>query len=123
MTGLIQKSGYIKPGNGSGHYAQYIATREGVELLEAPRTGGYLEYMAERPRSHGLFSANGPADLEKSMAEINGHAGPVWTFIYSLKREDAARLGYENGESWRRLLLAHQIELAAAMKIPPSSFR
>jgi len=57
------------------------------------------------------------------MEEINAHAGPVWTFIYSLKREDAARLGYENGESWRRLLLAHQTELAAAMKIPPSSFR
>ena len=57
------------------------------------------------------------------MEEINAYAGPVWTFIYSLKREDAARLGYENGESWRRLLLAHQTELAAAMKIPPSSFR
>ena len=34
MPGLIQKSGYIKPGSGSGHYAEYIATREGVELLD-----------------------------------------------------------------------------------------
>ena len=127
MPGLIQKSGYIKPGNGGGHYAEYIATREGVELIEAPRPshdgGGYLEYMAQRPRSHGLFSADGPADLEKTMEEINGHAGPVWTFVYSLKREDAHRLGYETSESWRRLLLAHQTELATAMKIPPSSFR
>ena len=127
MPGLIQKSGYIKPGNGGGHYAEYIATREGVELIEAPPPshdgGGYLEYMAERPRSHGLFSADGPADLEKTMEEINGHTGPVWTFVYSLKREDAHRLGYENGESWRRLLLAHQAELATAMKIPPSNFR
>ena len=122
MKGLIQKSGYIKPGSGGGHYAEYIATRDGVEVTE-PAAGGYLEYMAERPRSHGLFSADGPADLEQTMEEINAHAGPVWTFIYSLKREDAARLGYENGESWRRLLLAHQTELAAAMKIPPSSFR
>ena len=85
--------------------------------------GGYLEYMAERPRSHGLFSADGPANLEKTMEEINGHTGPVWTFVYSLKREDAHRLGYENSESWRRLLLAHQTELATAMKIPPSNFR
>ena len=123
MKGLIQKSGYIKPGNGGGHYAEYIATRDGVELMEPTAGGGYLEYIAERPRSHGLFSASGAADLEQTMEEINAHAGPVWTFIYSLKREDAARLGYENGESWRRLLLAHQIELAAAMKIPPSSFR
>ena len=126
MTGLNQKSGYIKPGNGGGHYAEYIATREGVELAEAPQPshqgGGYLDYMAQRPRSHGLFSADGPADLENTMAEINAHTGPVWTFVYSLKREDAHRLGYENSESWRKLLLAHQAELATAMKITPSSF-
>ena len=112
MKGLIQKSGYIKPGNGGGHYAEYIATRDGVELMEPTAGGGYLEYIAERPRSHGLFSADGSTDLEQTMEEISAHAGPVWTFIYSLKREDAARLGYENGESWRRLLLAHQTELA-----------
>ena len=123
MKGLIQKSGYIKPGSGGGHYAEYIATRDGVELMEPTAGGGYLEYIAERPRSHGLFSASGGADLEQTMEEIDAHAGPVWTFIYSLKRKDAARLGYENGESWRRLLLAHQTELATAMKIPPSSFR
>ena len=127
MIGLIQKSGYIRPGNGGGHYAEYIATREGVELIEAPHPthdgGGYLEYMAERPRSHGLFSADSPADLEKTMEEINGHTGLVWTFVYSLKREDAHRLGYENSESWRKLLLAHQIELAQAMKISPKNFR
>lgn len=127
MPGLIQKSGFIKSGAGGGHYAEYIATREGVELIEVPHPthdgGGYLEYMAERPRSHGLFSADSPADLEKTMEEINGHTGLVWTFVYSLKREDAHRLGYENSESWRKLLLAHQIELAQAMKISPKNFR
>ena len=127
MTGLIQKSGYIRPGTGGGHYAEYIATREGVELLEAPHPShegsGYLEYMAQRPRSHGLFSADGPADLEKTVEEISGHDGPVWTFIWSLRREDAARLGYETSESWRKLLLAHQTELAQAMKISPGNFR
>ena len=122
MNGLIQKSGYIRSGSGGGHYAEYIATRDGAEMIE-PAASGYLEYMAERPRSHGLFSGDGVASLEQTMEEINAHAGPVWTFVYSLKREDAARLGYENGESWRRLLLAHQTELATAMKIPPSSFR
>lgn len=110
MPGLIQKSGYIKAGRAAVNYARYIATREGVELTETPppphEGGGYLAYMARRPRSHSLFSAGGPADLEKTMEEVNRHEGPVWTFIYSLKREDAARLGYENGESWRRLLLS-----------------
>ena len=57
------------------------------------------------------------------MEEINGHTGLVWTFVNSLKREDAHRLCYENSESWRRLLLAHQTELAQAMKILPSNFR
>ena len=127
MIGLIQKSGYIRPGNGGGHYAEYIATREGVELLESPSSShegsGYLEYMAQRPRSRGLFSADGPADLEKIVEEINGHTGPVWTFIWSLRREDAARLGYETSESWRKLLLAHQTELAQAMRISPGNFR
>ena len=123
MKGLIQKSGYIQPGSGSEQYVRYIATRDGVERIESGLGSGYLEYMAERPRSHGLFSADGTADLAEMMKEISSHDAPVWTFIYSLRREDAARLGYETGESWRRLLLAHQTELAAAMKIPPGDFR
>lgn len=121
MQGLIQKSGYIKSGGGAGNYAEYIGTRDGVELLNAGDQ--YLKYIAERPRSHGLFSNVQNTDLEKTMQEVNSHPAPVWTFIYSLKREDAARLGYNSAESWRKLLLAHQTELAEAMKIPPNQFR
>ena len=123
MKGLIQKSGYIQPGSGGEQYVKYIATRDGVERIESTAGGGYLEYMAERPRSHGLFSADDTADLAEMMKEISSHNAPVWTFIYSLRREDAVRLGYDTSESWRRLLLAHQTELAAAMKIPPGDFR
>ena len=123
MKGLIQKSGYIQPGSGGEQYVKYIATRDGVERIESTAGSGYLEYMAERPRSHGLFSADGTADLAEMMKEISSHNAPVWTFIYSLRREDAVRLGYDTGESWRRLMLAHQTELAAAMKIPPGDFR
>ena len=123
MKGLIQKSGYIQPGSGSEQYVRYIATRDGVERIESGLGSGYLEYMAERPRSHGLFSEDGTADLAEMMKEISSHNAPVWTFIYSLRRENAARLGYETSESWRRLLVAHQTELAAAMKIPPGDFR
>ena len=83
----------------------------------------YMKYIAERPRSHGLFSGEGSADLEQTMTEINQHPGPVWTFIYSMKREDAARLGYDCADSWRSLLRAHQTELAEAMKISPKNFR
>ena len=38
---------------------------------------------------------------------------------HSLRREDAARLGYDNAESWRLALLAHQNDFAEAMQIPP----
>ena len=36
-----------------------------------------------------------------------------------MRREDAARLGYDNAESWRLALLAHQNDFAEAMQIPP----
>ena len=119
MVGLIQKSGFIKPGKAAG-YIEYIATRDGVEKIGSE---GYLEYMATRPGSHGLFGSQPVADLDAVMKEAEQHTGPVWTLIYSLRREDAARLGYDNAESWRKLIKAHQVELATAMKIPPEQFR
>lgn len=124
MPKLIQKSGFIKPGKAGG-YIGYIATRDGVEKLPGPE--GYVEYMAMRPgveqhNGHGLFSSQ-PVDLDAVMEEAAQHDGPVWTLIYSLKREDAARLGYDNAASRRTLLKAHQVELATAMKIPPEQFR
>ena len=119
MVGLIQKSGFIKQGKAAG-YIEYIATRDGVEKIGAD---GYVEYMATRPGSHGLFSSQPVVDLDAVMKEAEQHTGYVWTLIYSLHREDAARLGYDNAESWRKLIKAHQVELATAMKIPPEQFR
>ena len=47
-----------------------------VEQSPPPhQRSGYLEYMAERPRSHGLFSADGPADLEKPWRRSTGIPG------------------------------------------------
>ena len=88
----------------------------------------YMRYIATRPRvekhgSHGLFSAADKTDLDAAMWMLKKHEGNVWTLIYSLRREDAARLGYDNAESWRKLLLAYQAEMADAMKISPENFR
>ncbi len=47
----------------------------------------------------------------------------VWTIIYSLRREDAARLGYDNAASWRALLRSKQADFAEAMQIQPSQLR
>ncbi len=72
MARLIVKSPYIKGGgkNGSaGGYLKYIGTRDGVELLPS----GYMEYMAERPRSHGLFSDENDVDLSAAMKDGNSN--------------------------------------------------
>ena len=118
MARLIVKSPYIK-GSGAGGYAKYIATRDGVELLPS----GYMEYMAERPRSHGLFGDEDNGDLNSAMKELNEYPGNIWTHIISLKREDAERLGYDHAAQWKNLLRAHRNEIAEAMRIPPSDFR
>ena len=84
----------------------YIGTREGVELLPA----GYMEYMAERPRSHGLFGDEDNVDMDAAMKELNEYPGNIWTHIISLKREDAERLGYFLYQSFHFLSgPAHQL--------------
>jgi len=57
------------------------------------------------------------------MEELENYTGNVWTHIISLRREDAARLGYDNAAAWRNLIRAHRNDIAAAMKIPPNDFR
>ena len=107
---------------------KYIATRDGVEILNEDAEGIYMRYIATRPRAekhegHGLFGAEPHVNLEKTIQELKAHEGNVWTIIYSLRREDAARLGYDNAESWRLTLLAHQNDFAEAMQIPPEHLR
>lgn len=106
----------------------YIATRDGVELLDENADSIYMRYIATRPRAekhgeHGLFGAEDAVDLEKATQELQTHEGNVWTIIYSLRREDAARLGYDNAASWRALLRSKQADFAEAMQIPPSQLR
>ena len=88
----------------------------------------YMKYIATRPRAerlgeHGLFGDEDGVVLDKAMEEMENYTGNVWTHIISLKREDAARLGFDNASAWRDLLRAHRNDIAAAMKIPPNDFR
>ena len=122
MAKLIQKSGFLSKKR-AGRYMKYIATRDGVEILNEDADGIYMRYIATRPRAekhegHGLFGAEPHVNLEKAIQELKAHEGNVWTIIYSLRREDAARLGYDNAESWRLTLLAHQNDFAEAVQIP-----
>ena len=88
----------------------------------------YMKYIATRPRverlgEHGLFGDDDLVSLDAAMNELENYTGNVWTHIISLKREDAARLGFDNASAWRDLLRAHRNDIAAAMKIPPNDFR
>ena len=58
--------------------------------------------------------------VAKGVAE---HKGNVWTPIISLRREDAARLGYDNASSWQKLLTRLAPEIAEQMKIPLEHFK
>ena len=91
-------------------------------------TAGYANYIATRPRaerlgSHGLFGDADHVSLDAAMNELEHYTGNVWTHIISLKREDAARLGYDNAAAWRTLLRTHRNDIAAAMNIKPEDFR
>ena len=189
MARLITKFKYLKPEDRKnvGGYAEYIATREGVEKIDesrrfAPATEKqrrfiqkiladfpdskssleyedylkdktigtasefitraleenademmhsktYADYIATRPRaerigSHGLFTDDGVAvDLQKVSDELNAHTGNVWTAIVSLRREDAERLGYDNGSRWRDMLRSQTQTLSENLKIPMSNLR
>ena len=127
MAKLIFKAPYYKAfsrtptGSSRGGYAKYIATREGVEIL--PRSG-MADYIGERKGSNGLFSDAGvPIILSHIEEELDNHTGNVWGMIFSLKREDADRLGYNSAEQWMNLLRSRRNNIATEMHIHPSNLR
>ena len=95
---------------------------------QVQQSDGYMKYIATRPRAerlgnHGLFGDEDGVDLEQAIDELDHYTGNVWTHIISLKRGDAARLGYDNARAWQNLLRANRNDIAAAMNIPPNHFR
>ena len=110
-----------------GTASAFITMALDANLHEIDSESGYMQYIATRPRvqkrgAHGLFSSATAVDLNTAMSELEAHEGNVWTIIYSLRREDADRLRYNNAEAWRSLLMMHQTDLANAMKIKPKNF-
>lgn len=87
----------------------------------------YVKYIATRPRveksgTHGLFSdTDEPIILSGVADEVAHHEGNVWTPIISLRREDAARLGYDHAAAWKDLLRGKRNLFAEQMKISPEN--
>lgn len=83
----------------------------------------FVGYMAMRPGvqkrgSHGLFNEKDePIILDRVANEIANHKGNVWSHVISLRREDAIRLGYDNSEAWRQLVIRHISDIAKNQKI------
>ena len=83
----------------------------------------FVGYMAMRPGvqkrgSHGLFNEKDePIILDRVANEIANHKGNVWFHVISLRREDAIRLGYDNSEAWRQLVMRHISDIAKNQKI------
>lgn len=189
MAKLVTKFKYLKPSEGRnlGGYVKYIATREGVHMIddtgklapttmkqkqfiekllkdfpdsqemleyedylkeqtvgnasefitrvlednayEVMNTKTYADYIATRPRaqrfgSHGLFTDDGlQVKLSKVSEELNLHGGNVWTVIISLRREDAERLGFNDGVRWRDMLRTQTEALASNLKIPMENLK
>ena len=102
-----------------GTASAFITMALDANLHEMNSESGYMSYIATRPRverhgAHGLFSSAPAVDLNAAMSELEAHEGNVWTIIYSLRREDAARLEYDNADAWRTLLMMHTQDLARA---------
>ena len=126
MAGLIFKAPYYKPGhkteNGQsrGGLANYVATRDGVEILRS----GMASYIGERRGSHGMFTDEGEViNLSAVGKEMDEHTGNIWGLIFSLTREDADRLGYNSAVEWMNLLRSRRNDIAKEMNITPENLR
>ena len=108
--------------------SEFITRAIEENAFEALTQATYADYIATRPRAerfgmHGLFTDDGVhVRLDQVSAELNAHQGNVWTGIISLRREDAAKLGFDTGERWRDMLRSQASALANNMKIPLENF-
>ena len=124
---LFEYSDYLQVPN-RGTASAFIAVALDTHLHEVESESGYMSYIAQRPRAekhggHGLFSEVDTTDLKAAKAELKAHGGKVWTFIFSLRREDAERLGYNKAAAWQNLLKQESAAIAEAMRIQTDDFR
>ena len=121
-----------KQGSSSANrnYVQYIATRDGVSLenvnsindllnvtnqveineeliYRETSDSDYVEYIARRPRSHGLFGNIDTDDLKEVSSQIykkSQEGKIIYRGIISLGEKDAEASGYRNVEAWNQYL-------------------
>ncbi len=125
MPKIIVTSRYLKSGSKKKlkNYVKYIATREGSVPTVSEREN-YVGYLANRPNSHGLFNEkDDPINLEKVAKEVANHSGNVYTHVVSLRRDDAQKMGYDNLNAWRDLVIRQIPNIAKNQKIDLKNLR
>lgn len=112
-----------------GSASEFITRALEDNAQEMMTSKTYADYIATRPRaqrfgSHGLFTDDGvEIKLANVSEELNLHQGNVWTAILSLRREDAERLGFDDGYRWRDMLRTQTEALSKNLKIPMEHLR
>ena len=112
-----------------GNASEFITQALERNLDMVAMKENYVNYLANRPRverigEHGLFTDAGrPVILAEVQKEVSSHKGPVWTHVVSLRREDAARFGYDSAREWMALLRSKRAMLSRHMKIDSADLR
>ena len=112
-----------------GTASEFISCALERNLNLIAKCKNYVDYIAGRPRverigEHGLFTDEGePVILRQVQKEVAEHKGVVWTHVISLRREDAARLGYDSAAQWMALLRSKRAMLCKHMKIDSANLR
>lgn len=125
---MLEYEDYLKEQT-VGNTSEFITRVFEDNAYEVINTKTYADYIATRPRaqrfgSHGLFTDDGlQVKLSKVSEELNLHEGNVWTIIISLRREDAERLGFNDGIRWRDMLRTQTEALATNLKIPMENLK
>lgn len=116
-----------KPTIGTASEFISCALERNLDLIA--KRENYVDYIAGRPRverigEHGLFTDEGePVILRQVQKEVAERKGVVWTHVISLRREDAARLGYDSAAQWMALLRSKRAMLCKHMKINSANLR
>lgn len=127
MKELFEFEDYVAASTrGNASELIYMALEANLEVWRHSET--YIGYIATRPgvqklAEHGLFTDERNPSLAAIQQEVSEHKGNVWTHIFSIRREDAERLGFDKAEAWRDLLLTHRDTISRSMKIPLDEFR
>lgn len=126
--GLFEYEDYVAAPT-QGNASEFITRALEDNADQISKRENYVDYIANRPRaqrrgSHALFTdTDDPLVLSQIADAVAHHPGNIWLPIISLRREDAARLGYDDAAQWRDLLTGFAPEMAEAMKIPVEQFR